>query len=156
VHSKAFLIHIFSQILDLRERGAETTVSHSEGTGMSEFTTKRGGANVGNRGKPGRARLRGPASTLTSNVMLSTVGSIHPDVEAAEVELDAMHFELGIGYAGESTRSLGSGSVAPAYNSVELGFNALSAGSATDESGAACLSGVAGIRVDIEKTTSTM
>lgn len=84
------------------------------------------------------------------------MGSIHPDLEAAEVELDEMHFELGIGYAGESTRSLGSvGNVtpAPAYNSIELGFNA-PAGSVTDESGA--VSGVSGIRVDIEKTTSTI
>ncbi|KAJ8593213.1 hypothetical protein M405DRAFT_786229 [Rhizopogon salebrosus TDB-379] len=147
-------------ILDLRERGAETTVSHSEGTGISAFATKRGGAacNVGNRGKPGRSRQRGPGSTMTSNVMLSTVGSIHPDLEAAEVELDEMHFELGMGYAGESTRSLGSvgnAAPAPAYNSIVMGFNT-GTGSTTDESGAACMSGVSGIRVDIEKTTTTM
>jgi hypothetical protein len=95
---------------------------------------------------------------MTSNVMLSTVGSIHPDLEAAEVELDEMHFELGMGYAGESTRSLGSvgnAAPAPAYNSIVMGFNT-GTGSTTDESGAACMSGVSGIRVDIEKTTTTM
>ncbi|OAX32857.1 hypothetical protein K503DRAFT_701389 [Rhizopogon vinicolor AM-OR11-026] len=143
-------------ILDLRERGAETD-NHSEGTGVSVFATKRGGANAGRRGKPDRVRQRGPGSTINSNVILTTVGSIHPDLEAAEVELDEMHFELGIGYAGESTRSLGSvgATPAPAYNFIEMGFNAQS-GSTTDESGAACMSAVSGIRVDIEKTTSTM
>jgi len=90
--------------------------------------------------------------------LLSTIGSIQPDVEAAEVELDEMHFELGMGYAGQSTRSLGSvgnATPAPAYNSIEMGFN-VRPGSATDESGVAGMSSVSGIRVDIEKTTSTM
>ncbi|KAG0707440.1 hypothetical protein DFH29DRAFT_625320 [Suillus ampliporus] len=147
-------------ILDLRERGAET-VSHSEGTGVSAFATKSGvtTSNAGHR-KPGRGRHRGPGSTITSNVMLSTIGSIQPDIEAAEVELDEMHFELGMGYAasGESTRSLGSvenATPAPAYNSIEMGFNARP-GSATDESGGAGMSGISGIRIDIEKTTSTI
>ncbi|KAG1885526.1 hypothetical protein F4604DRAFT_1615715 [Suillus subluteus] len=148
-------------ILDLRERGAET-VSHSEGTGVSAFATKSGviTSNAGHRGKPGRGRHRGPGSTITSNVMLSTIGSIPPDLEAAEVELDEMHFELGMGYGGDSTRSESLGSVenatpAPAYNSIEMGFNARP-GSATDESGAAGMSAVSGIRIDIEKTTSTI
>ncbi|KAG1904735.1 uncharacterized protein F5891DRAFT_1012571 [Suillus fuscotomentosus] len=126
-------------ILDLRERGAET-VSHSEGTG------------------PGRGRHRGPGSTIASNIMLSTIGSIQPDLEAAEVELDEMHFELGVGYSGDSTRSLGSvenATPAPAYNSIEMGFSARP-GSATDESGAAGMSAVSGIRIDVEKTTSTI
>jgi hypothetical protein len=90
--------------------------------------------------------------------MLSTIGSIPPDLEAAEVELDEMHFELGMGYGGDSTRSLGSvenATPAPAYNSIEMGFNARP-GSATDESGAAGMSTVSGIRIDIEKTTSTI
>ena len=108
--------------------------------------------NIGRHGKLSHARQRGPGSTLTSNVVLSTVGSIHPDLEAAGVELDEMHFELGMGYAGESTGSVGSATPAPAYNSIELGI-AAQTGSATDESGGACLSG---IRVDIEKTTSTI
>ncbi|KAG2756463.1 hypothetical protein P692DRAFT_20791363 [Suillus brevipes Sb2] len=146
-------------ILDLRERGAETD-SHSEGTGVSAFATKSGVAlsNAGHRGKPGRRRHRGPGSTTTSGVMLSTIGSIPPDLEAADVELDEMHFELGMGYGGESTRSLGSvenATPAPAYNSIEMGFNTRP-GSATDESGAAGMSAVSGIRIDIEKTTSTI
>ncbi|KIK49470.1 hypothetical protein CY34DRAFT_113970 [Suillus luteus UH-Slu-Lm8-n1] len=146
-------------ILDLRERGAETD-SHSEGTGVSAFATKSGVAlsNAGHRGKPGRRRHRGPGSTATSGVMLSTIGSIAPDLEAADVELDEMHFELGMGYGGESTRSLGSvdnATPAPAYNSIEMGFNARP-GSATDESGAAGMSAISGIRIDIEKTTSTI
>lgn len=155
---KGILIR-FSQILDLRERGAET-VSHSEGTGVSAFATKSGvvTSHSGHRGKPGRGRHRGPGSTIASNIMLSTIGSIQPDLEAAEVELDEMHFELGVGYSGDSTRSLGSvenATPAPAYNSIEMGFSARP-GSATDESGAAGMSAVSGIRIDVEKTTSTI
>lgn len=146
-------------ILDLRERGSEDH-SHSEGTGVSAFATKSGvvTSNAGRRGKPGRVRRHAPGSTIASNVMLSTIGSIQPDLEAAEVELDEMHFELGMGYSGDSTRSLGSvenATPAPAYHSIEMGFNARP-GSATDESGAAGMSGISGIRIDIEKTTSTI
>lgn len=146
-------------ILDLRERGAET-VSHSEGTGVSAFATKSGvlTSNTGYRGKSGRGRHRGPGSTITSNVMLSTIGSIPPDLEAAEVELDEMNFELGMCYGGDSTRSLGSvenATPAPAYNSIEMGFSARPR-SVTDEGGAGGMSAVSGIRIEIEKTMSTM
>lgn len=115
-------------ILDLRERGAET-VSHSEGTGIGVFATKSGitSSNPGHPGKRGTARHRGPGSTMTSNVVLSTIGSIQPDVEAADVELDEMHFETSMGFAGASTRTLESlreASPAPAYNSIEGGFAA--------------------------------
>ncbi|EGO31001.1 hypothetical protein SERLADRAFT_444575 [Serpula lacrymans var. lacrymans S7.9] len=139
-------------ILDLRERGAET-VSHSEGTGIAAFTTKSGvTSSNGHRGKSrglGTRTARGQASTITSNVVLSTIGSLH-DVEAADVELDDMHFELGMGFGDESSKALDESvraTPAPAYNSLEMGFHT----SDHSEDG-----GVSGIRVDIEKTTSTM
>ncbi|KAH7916463.1 hypothetical protein BJ138DRAFT_1108826 [Hygrophoropsis aurantiaca] len=149
-------------ILDLRERGAET-VSHSEGTGMGAFATKSGitsSSNVGYRSKAGglTVRHRGPGSTIASNVVLSSIGSIQPDLENPDVELDEMHFELGMPYAGESTRTLGSvgnATPAPAYNSLEMGTFSARRGSVSgsSEAGTEALSG---IRVDVEKTTSTM
>ncbi|KAH7930612.1 hypothetical protein BV22DRAFT_1000304 [Leucogyrophana mollusca] len=148
-------------ILDLRERGAET-VSHSEGTGMGAFATKSGvtsSSHVGHRGKSGlTVRHRGPGSTIASNVVLSSIGSIQPDLENPEVELDDMNFELGIPYAGNSTRTLGSvgnASPAPAYNSLEMGAFAArrGSGSVSSETGT---EGLSGVRVDVEKTTSTM
>ena len=87
--------------------------------------------------------------------MLSTIGSIQPDLEAADVELDEMHFESGMGLAGDSSRTLGSlehTSPAPAYNSVEMGSPARR-GSMSDVDEAGTMSG---IRVNVEKTTSTM
>ncbi|KIJ22045.1 hypothetical protein PAXINDRAFT_105804 [Paxillus involutus ATCC 200175] len=146
-------------ILDLRERGAET-VSHSEGTGIGAFATKSGVTSSSNgaphvkRGGLG-IRHRGPGSTIASNVMLSTIGSIQPDLEAPDVELDEMHFESGMGFAGDSSRTLGSlehTSPAPAYNSIEMGFTTRR-GSGSDVSEVA---GLSGIRIDIEKTSSTM
>ncbi|KIJ66246.1 hypothetical protein HYDPIDRAFT_86277 [Hydnomerulius pinastri MD-312] len=146
-------------ILDLRERGAET-VSHSEGTGVGAFATK-SGVSGGSNGPPHTkrggfgTRHRGPGSTIASNVMLSTIGSIHPDIEAPDVELDEMHFESGMGFAGDSSRTLGSlehASPAPAYNAIEMGF-AARRGSGSDVSE---VLGVSGIRIDVEKTTSTM
>ncbi|KAF8140557.1 hypothetical protein EV363DRAFT_1151677 [Boletus edulis] len=144
-------------ILDLRERGAED--SHSEGVGV--FATKSGVTTSSNgpphvkRGGLG-IRHRGPGSTIASNVMLSTIGSIQPDLEAAEVELDEMHFESGMGFAGDSSRTLGSldhTSPAPAYNSVEMGSPA---GRDSISDGGELESGaMSGIRVDVEKTTMT-
>lgn len=89
--------------------------------------------------------------------MLSTIGSIQPDpdLEAADVELDDMHFESGMGFAGDSSRTLGSlehTSPAPAYNSVDMGSPA-GCGSVSDGGEAGTMSG---IRVNVEKTTSTM
>jgi hypothetical protein len=87
--------------------------------------------------------------------MLSTIGSIQPDLEAADVELDEMHFESGMGFAGDSSRTLGSlehTSPAPAYNSIEIGSLA-GRGSVSDGGEAEAMSG---IRVNVEKTTSTM
>ncbi|KAG6380915.1 hypothetical protein JVT61DRAFT_5307 [Boletus reticuloceps] len=147
-------------ILDLRERGAET-VSHSEGTGLGAFATKSGVTASSNgpphvkRGGLG-IRHRGPGSTIASNIMLSTVGSIQPDLEVAEVELDEMHFESGMGFAGDSSRTLGSldhTSPAPAYDSVEMGSPA---GRDSISDGGELESGaMSGIRVDVEKTTMT-
>ncbi|KAH0838057.1 hypothetical protein J3R83DRAFT_6297 [Lanmaoa asiatica] len=146
-------------ILDLRERCAET-VSHSEGTGVGAFATKSGVTTSSNgpphvkRGRLG-VRHRGPGSTVASNIMLSTIGSIQPDLEVADVELDEMHFESGMGFAGDSSRTLGSlehTSPAPAYNSIEMGSPA-GRGSVSDGGEAGVESG---IRVNVEKTTSTM
>lgn len=94
---------------------------------------------------------------MTSNVVLSTIGSIQPDVEAADVELDEMHFETSMGFAGASTRTLESlreASPAPAYNSIEGGF-AARPGGGSDVSHLDVL-GQAGICINIEKTTSTI
>ena len=87
--------------------------------------------------------------------MLSTIGSIQPDLEAADVELDEMRCGSDMGFAGNSSRSLGSlehTSPAPAYNSIELGSPARH-GSASDGGE---LGVVSGIQVNVEKTTSTM
>lgn len=147
------------QILDLRERGAET-VAHSEGTGVGAFATK-SGVTTSSNGPPHVKRggvvirHRGPGSTIASNIMLSTIGSIQPDLEAADVELDEMHFESGMGFAGDSSRTLGSlehTSPAPAYNSIEIGSPA-GRGSVSDGGEAEAMSG---IRVNVEKSTSTM
>ena len=144
------------QILDLRERGAET-VSHSEGTGVGAFATKSGVTTSSNgpphvkRGGLG-IRHRGPGSTVASNIMLSTIGSIQPDLEVADVELDEMHFESGMGFAGDSSRTLGSlehTSPAPAYNSIDVGSPA-GRGSMSDAREVGVMSG---IHVNVEKTT---
>lgn len=134
-------------------------MSHSEGTGVGAFATKSGVTSSSN-GPPHvkrglGIRHRGPGSTIASNIMLSTIGSIQPDLEAADVELDEMHCESDMGFAGSSSRSLGSlepTSPAPAYNSIELGSPA-GHGSASDGGEAGVVSG---IRVNVEKTTLTI
>lgn len=91
--------------------------------------------------------------------MLSTIGSIQPDIEAADVELDEMHFESGMGFAGDSSRTLGSlehVSPAPAYNSIEMGSPAGRSSMSDGGAGEAGVMSMSGIRVNVEKTTSTM
>lgn len=94
------------KILDLRERGSET-VSHSEGTGMAAFTTKSVTQNQcspftppHNRSKSlagnGRYSTR-HARTLDSNIVLSTLGSIHHDSTMSidqDLEMDDIHDDM--------------------------------------------------------------
>ncbi|KAF8971753.1 hypothetical protein BDZ97DRAFT_1913662 [Flammula alnicola] len=90
-------------ILDLRERGSET-VSHSEGTGIAAFTTKsltqQGSPYTppGHRSKNGsRYRNRGVVSTISSNVILTTLGSIHPDPMDIDLERDVEMDDIRLG-----------------------------------------------------------
>ena len=173
--------HIFlsnktpQQVLDLRERGSQT-VSHSEGTGIAAFTTKSnnsaiiGGSHDGGSPYIPTQRLktdrsfgqthprngRGPTSTIGSNV-LTSVGSILPELDQEEdVEMDNMSIGLGLGFGrkasmktvreGSSREGSDLTSPAPAYNSLEMGFN-------LPELQANALSG---IRVDVEKTISSI
>ncbi|KAL4070663.1 hypothetical protein J3A83DRAFT_4358782 [Scleroderma citrinum] len=120
-------------ILDFTERGAET-VSHSEGVGICPFTTKCG-MTLSNDGHPvgrGFGRPRQPVSTMTSNVILGTIGS------------ESTH----------TLKTLRATSSAPAYNSFESGFMAQTGGgSDTSHCGITSLSG---IRADVEKTMSAI
>ncbi|KAF7784119.1 hypothetical protein Agabi119p4_284 [Agaricus bisporus var. burnettii] len=157
-------------ILDLRERGSET-VAHSEGTGMAAFTTKSVSQqdspftppNPRNKSATSRYRNRGAASTMSTNIVLTTLGSIPPDIEV-DVEQGGLELEdirLGLNlHLGNLNTAIGGddgepiadnesqgGSPAPAYNSLEMmGIRGL--GSASIESGSA------GIRIDVETATS--
>ncbi|KAF4604909.1 hypothetical protein EYR40_003692 [Pleurotus pulmonarius] len=155
-------------ILDLRERGSET-VTHSEGTGMAAFTTK----SVAQQGSPFTpphhrqksamgtfSRNTRLTNTLGSGVMLSTIGSLAPDLEEMDMEQDLVEMEnirigLGMGIGRLSTcgdsedleKSGSSSSPAPAYHALEMGFRAARRPS-SDE--------ICGIKVEVEKTTTTM
>ncbi|KAG5647747.1 hypothetical protein DXG03_008470 [Asterophora parasitica] len=170
------------QILDLRERGSET-VSHSEGTGIAAFTTKSMTQQQcspftppAHRNKSvgvfGGRHTRG-MNTVNSNIMLSTIGSLHPDIdlemEQDVVEMEAIRLGMGMDLGSLSTAVGGDdgepiaegdsqvGTPAPAYapsstyHSLEMGFRGggLSRPSIDD-------SGIRGIRVDVEKSTSTI
>jgi hypothetical protein len=161
-----------SQILDLRERGSET-VSHSEGTGIAAFTTKSRTQQQcspftppGHRSKGGYSRRsRGAIGTIGSNVLLSTLGSIPPDIdldsEQDMVEMDDIRLGLGLDLGSLSTAVGGddgeplsegeshSATPAPAYTSLETGFRG-GQDPSLEESRAY------GIRVDVERATSTM
>ncbi|KAJ2920501.1 hypothetical protein H1R20_g16593, partial [Candolleomyces eurysporus] len=152
-------------ILDLRERGSET-VSHSEGTGIAAFTTKSGTQQGspytprGHRSKGGCSR--GIVSTVSSGVVLTTLGTLHPDhleldVEHGGVEMDDIRIGVDLeilstavgGDDGEplSDQESHEGSPAPAYTTCE------------DESIATQAAPYArafrnGVRVDVEEATS--
>ncbi|KAL0951588.1 hypothetical protein HGRIS_008269 [Hohenbuehelia grisea] len=151
-------------ILDLRERGSET-VAHSEGTGMAAFTTKSGTQQGSPFTPPAHKTSRGGygrqtriTNTMGSGVMLSTIGSLAPDLEEMDMEQDLVEMEnirvgLGMGVGGigrndldlEANGSLGT--PAPSYHALEMGFRAARRQSLDD---------IGGIRVDVEKTTTTM
>lgn len=171
------------QILDLRERGSET-VSHSEGTGIAAFTTKSMTQQdspytpPGHRAKGGRyTRGRGLISTLSSNLVLTTLGSIHPDhmevdLEQDVVEMDDIRLGLGMNLGTLSTAIGGDdgeplpeeegqvkyhqrGSPAPAYNSLEMGFRPGRQRSSTPslDEHRSIRSIIGGIRIDVEQET---
>lgn len=102
---------------------------------------------------------------MNSNVLLSTLGSIPPDVEM-DLEQDVVDMDdirLGFGMdigrlstaiGGEDGEPLAEGesqtsSPAPAYRSLEMGFRGGRSPSFEE-------SGVVEIRVDVEQATSTM
>ncbi|RDB29202.1 hypothetical protein Hypma_015835 [Hypsizygus marmoreus] len=161
-------------ILDLRERGSET-VSHSEGTGIAAFTTKSMTQQQcspftppGHRTKSAGGYGRHTRGTVSSNVMLSTLGSIPPDMDLdLDIERDVAEMEdirLGLGMdLGSLSTAIGGddgepiaegdshgGTPAPAYHSLEMGFRGGLARPSFDNTG------IRGIRVDVEKATSTM
>lgn len=99
---------------------------------------------------------------MSTNVVLTTLGSIPPDAEI-DVEQGGMELEdirLGLNlHLGSLNTAIGGddgepipdnenhgGSPAPAYNSLEIGYRG--------SEGASVESGVAGIRIDVEKATS--
>ncbi|KAK0505698.1 hypothetical protein EDD18DRAFT_2508 [Armillaria luteobubalina] len=173
-------------ILDLRERGSET-VSHSEGTGMAAFTTKSITQNQTSPFTPPHRSKGGygfdgsrHARTVDSNIVLSTLGSIPPDMDMSLeqdiAEMDDIRLGLGLelgslstaigGDDGEPIRddgrnrmdddvesgefSLGPRSPVPAYRVLEMGFRSAHRVPSLSDSG------IRGIRVDVEKATATM
>ena len=130
------------------------------------------------RTKNGRyTRGRGVISTLSSNVVLTTLGSIHPDhmdldLEQDVVELDDIHLGLGMNLGTLSTaiggddgepllegegqvKYLQRGSPAPAYNSLEMGFRSgrpRSPSPSLDDH-RSTRSVIGGIRIDVEQET---
>ncbi|KAF8808162.1 hypothetical protein BYT27DRAFT_7099218 [Phlegmacium glaucopus] len=171
-------------ILDLRERGSET-VSHSEGTGIAAFATK----SITQQGSPytppGQrtknhgsrfGRGHGVVSTVSSNVVLTTLGTIYPDhmdmdLERDVVEMEEIRFGLGMDLGSLSTAIGGDDgeplpegghhshrhgeSPAPPYNTLEMGFRGGRRTPSLDDH-RSCCSVVNGIRVDIEHSTATM
>nr|GAT57419.1 predicted protein [Mycena chlorophos] len=160
-------------ILDLRERGSET-VSHSEGTGIAAFTTKsmtqQSPFTPPHHRSKSALYTRNTTRTTDSNIVLSTLGSVMPELDAeVDISADTMdnlhHFglmELGslsTAVGGDDGEPIekdeehgdgGGSSPAPAY-SLEMGFRAASRSPSMD-------SDVRGIRVtvDVERATSSI
>ncbi|KAJ7492307.1 hypothetical protein FB451DRAFT_1551694 [Mycena latifolia] len=154
------------------ERGSETTVSHSEGTGIAAFTTKTMTQQQcspftppNHRTKSGGIYSRNTRIT-DSNIVLSTLGSILPDMDIEQDVAELENIRLGLGMdLGSLSTAIGGddgepmcdekdeGSPAPAYTSraLEMGFRAASRAPSLD-------SDIRGIRVtvDVEKATATM
>ncbi|KAJ6575448.1 hypothetical protein B0H19DRAFT_1254998 [Mycena capillaripes] len=156
-------------ILDLRERGSET-VSHSEGTGIAAFTTKSMTQQQCSPFTPPNHRTKiytRNARVTDSNIVLSTLGSIPPDMDIEQdiAELENIRLGLGLDLGLSMSTAVGGddgepicdekeeGSPAPAYTSraLEMGFRAASRAPSID-------SDFRGIRVtvDVEKATATM
>ncbi|KAJ7293003.1 hypothetical protein C8J57DRAFT_1267847 [Mycena rebaudengoi] len=154
-------------ILDLRERGSET-VSHSEGTGIAAFTTKSMTQQQCSPFTPPNHRSKSGIYSRSriadSNIVLSTLGSIPPDMDIEQdvAELEDIRLGLGMDLGSLSTAIGGDdgepmsegkeGSPAPAYSrTLEMGFRAASRAPSLD-------SEFRGIRVtvDVEKASATM
>ncbi|KAJ7665479.1 hypothetical protein DFH06DRAFT_1187478 [Mycena polygramma] len=157
-------------ILDLRERGSET-VSHSEGTGIAAFTTKSMTQQQCSPFTPPNHRTKiysRNARVTDSNIVLSTLGSIPPDMDIEQdiAELENIRLGLGLDLGLSMSTAVGGddgepicdekeeGSPAPAYTSsaLEMGFRAASRAPSLDSDS------FRGIRVtvDVEKATATM
>jgi len=130
----------------------------------------------GHRNKIGgsRYRTRGIVSTISSNVVLTTLGSIHPDQMDIDLEQDVMEMDdISVGQGmdlgnlstaiggddgeplpeGEGRRSdRRRGSPAPAYDSLEMGFRPDVRRSPSIEESNHSI--VGGIRVDVEQATT--
>lgn len=103
--------------------------------------------NVRSKSAAGRYRNRGGTSTTSTNVVLTTFGSI-PQNAQADVEQSGGDVRLVGAKGGEDglvDESTGA-TPAPAYDSFEMGYT----GTGTQASGE---SGIAGIRIDVEKAT---
>ncbi|KAJ7040288.1 hypothetical protein C8F04DRAFT_1083059 [Mycena alexandri] len=151
-------------ILDLRERGSET-VSHSEGTGIAAFTTKSMTQQQCSPFTPPNHRTKSGiysrnARITDSNIVLSTLGSIPPEMDMEQDVAELENIRLGLGLdlgsltaVGDDSDEKSEGSPAPAYSSraLEMGFRAASRSPSLDLD-------IRGIRVtvDVEKATSTM
>lgn len=150
---------------------------------MAAFTTKsmtqQGSPYTppGHRSKGGSrfGRSRGIVSTISSNVVLTTLGSMHPDhmddMEQDVVEMDDIRFNLGMplgalsaAIGGEDGEPIPDGdnysqahhrdSPAPAYNSLEIGSKAGRRSASPSLDGHSTHSVIRGIRVDVEHATS--
>ena len=118
----------------------------------------------------------GVVSTISSNVVLTTLGTIYPDhmdidLERDVVEMEDIRFGLGMdlgslstAIGGDDGEPLSEGehhgrhhgeSPAPPYNTLEIGFRG---GRRTPslEDHHSCRSVVNGIRIDVEHSTATM
>ncbi|KIK70668.1 hypothetical protein GYMLUDRAFT_150251 [Collybiopsis luxurians FD-317 M1] len=169
-------------ILDLRERGSET-VSHSDGTGLAAFTTKSVTQNSPFTPPHMRHKSSGygaygsrHARPIDSNIVLSTLGSMAHDPMDFSLEQDLTESDSRIGYGMDFTTAIGGDdgepipmaersseligrddiseksiqTPAPTYRALELGFRPARAPSLNERGG------VAGIRVEVEKSTATM
>lgn len=149
---------------------------------MAAFTTKSVPQQDSPYTPPGRSkgaasrfiRGRGMISTLSSGVVLTTLGSIHPDPIDVDLERDAVEMEdirLGLGMdlgtlstaiGGDDGEPLPEGSSmhkfggrpspAPAYNKLEMGFRTIGDSPTPSLDGRQSI--VGGIRVDVEQATS--
>lgn len=150
---------------------------------MAEFTTKsmtQPGSPYtppGQRTKNHGSRFgRGVLSTISSNVVLTTLGTIYPDhmdmdLERDVVEMEDIRFGLGMDLGSLSTAIGGDDgeplpegehhshrygeSPAPPYNTLEIGFRGGRKTPSLDDHHS-CRSVVNGIRVDVELSTATI
>jgi len=132
---------LLPKVLDLRERGSET---ESESVGTAAFTNKslQQDSPFTPPGRPHKARIgygrtRNEFNTFSSNIMLTTLGSIPPDPDILEqdlAEVDNVRFgpntdmhSLG-GTGGEDGEDVPdgerhpNGTPTPTYHSLEIGF----------------------------------